>query len=208
MLKDTFTQATLSRTTARFCLPGHLVPRLLIFALLQFLLFLLLPLLPPPPSSFFLLFLACRAQLDSYAILGRASVDVIKSGGYKLSALEIERMLLAHPQVAECAVLGLSDPEWGEVVAAVVVPKCVQKKKRFLRLIFFFFFYQKKKKKHSFSPSSLCRGKLDDEELKTWCKGEMSGYKIPRIVKIVPELERNALGKINKKALRKSLEQA
>jgi acyl-CoA synthetase (AMP-forming)/AMP-acid ligase II len=52
-------------------------------------------------------------QLDSYAILGRASVDIIKSGGYKLSALEIERVILAHPSVAECAVLGLPDDTVG-----------------------------------------------------------------------------------------------
>ena len=58
-----------------------------------------------------------------YRIMGRQSVDIIKSGGYKLSALEIEGVLLEHPQIAECAVLGLPDVTWGEVVAAVVVPR-------------------------------------------------------------------------------------
>ena len=56
-----------------------------------------------------------------YRIMGRQSVDIIKSGGYKLSALEIEGVLLEHPQIAECAVLGLPDATWGEVVAAAVV---------------------------------------------------------------------------------------
>ena len=56
-----------------------------------------------------------------YRILGRQSVDIIKSGGYKLSALEIEAMLLEHPAIAECAVVGLPDETWGEVVAAAVV---------------------------------------------------------------------------------------
>jgi malonyl-CoA/methylmalonyl-CoA synthetase len=56
-----------------------------------------------------------------YRIMGRQSVDIIKSGGYKLSALEIEGVLLEHPMIAECAVLGLPDATWGEVVAAVVV---------------------------------------------------------------------------------------
>jgi malonyl-CoA/methylmalonyl-CoA synthetase len=56
-----------------------------------------------------------------YRILGRQSVDIIKSGGYKLSALEIEGVLLTHPAIRECAVLGLPDPVWGEVVATVVV---------------------------------------------------------------------------------------
>ena len=56
-----------------------------------------------------------------YRIMGRQSVDIIKSGGYKLSALEIEGVLLEHPGIAECAVLGLPDATWGEVVAAAVV---------------------------------------------------------------------------------------
>ncbi len=56
-----------------------------------------------------------------YRIMGRQSVDIIKSGGYKLSALEIEGVLLEHPQIAECAVLGIPDQTWGEVVSAVVV---------------------------------------------------------------------------------------
>lgn len=59
----------------------------------------------------------------SYRILGRSSIDIIKSGGYKLSALEIEAALLDHPAVAECAVVGLPDDTWGEVVAAAVVTR-------------------------------------------------------------------------------------
>ena len=56
-----------------------------------------------------------------YRILGRASIDIIKSGGYKLSALEIEAALLEHPSISEIAVIGIPDDEWGEVVAAAVV---------------------------------------------------------------------------------------
>lgn len=56
-----------------------------------------------------------------YRILGRRSVDIIKSGGYKLSALEIENVLLEHPAIRECAVVGVPDPVWGEAVAAAVV---------------------------------------------------------------------------------------
>ena len=58
-----------------------------------------------------------------YRLLGRTSVDIIKSGGYKLSALEIEAVLLEHPDIQECAVLGLPDDIWGEAVTAVVVSK-------------------------------------------------------------------------------------
>ncbi|MFT5998084.1 MAG: malonyl-CoA/methylmalonyl-CoA synthetase [Neolewinella sp.] len=56
-----------------------------------------------------------------YRILGRDSVDIIKSGGYKISALEIEAVLLRHDDVAECAVVGIPDQEWGEVIAAAIV---------------------------------------------------------------------------------------
>jgi len=56
-----------------------------------------------------------------YRIMGRLSIDIIKSGGYKLSALEIEATLLEHPAIRECAVVGLNDDTWGEVVAVAAV---------------------------------------------------------------------------------------
>jgi len=56
-----------------------------------------------------------------YRLLGRASVDIIKTGGFKVSALEIEETLREHPAIAEVAVVGLPDAEWGERVAAAVV---------------------------------------------------------------------------------------
>lgn len=54
-----------------------------------------------------------------YKIMGRTSVDIIKSGGYKISALEIESVLLQHPKIKECAVIGKQDATWGEKVTAV-----------------------------------------------------------------------------------------
>ena len=57
-----------------------------------------------------------------YKILGRDSVDIIKSGGYKISALEIEDVLRKHEQINDCAVVGLPDEEWGELIAACLVP--------------------------------------------------------------------------------------
>jgi malonyl-CoA/methylmalonyl-CoA synthetase len=56
-------------------------------------------------------------------LLGRTSIDIIKSGGYKLSALEIEAALLEHPAVAEIAVTGVPDATWGERVTAWVVAR-------------------------------------------------------------------------------------
>ncbi|KAL5021413.1 hypothetical protein ScPMuIL_000568 [Solemya velum] len=58
-----------------------------------------------------------------YRVIGRSSVDIIKSGGYKISALDVERHLLEHPGISECAVVGLPDLTWGQKVAVVVVLK-------------------------------------------------------------------------------------
>lgn len=57
----------------------------------------------------------------AYRILGRSSVDILKTGGEKVSALEIEDVLRANAGVADCAVVGVEDPEWGERVCAAVV---------------------------------------------------------------------------------------
>jgi malonyl-CoA/methylmalonyl-CoA synthetase len=57
----------------------------------------------------------------NYRILGRISVDIIKTGGYKVSALEIEEVLRTHPDIQECAVVGIADEEWGERICAALV---------------------------------------------------------------------------------------
>ena len=74
-----------------------------------------------------------------YRILGRTNIDILKTGGHKVSALEIEEALREHPAIAECAVVGVPDPEWGERVAAALVlndgdaldlrPRCVSGEK-------------------------------------------------------------------------------
>ena len=99
-----------------------------------------------------------------YKILGRDSVDIIKSGGYKISALEIEDVLLRHPMIKECAVVGIADQKWGEVVAV-----------------------------------ALCSNEdLTLEEIQTWSLDFLSGYKVPRKLKILDKLPKNAMGKIVK----------
>ena len=60
-------------------------------------------------------------EAGAYRILGRRSVDIIKTGGEKVSALEIEDVLRGHSAIRDCAVVGLADAEWGERVAVAVV---------------------------------------------------------------------------------------
>ncbi|MBU7600770.1 acyl-CoA synthetase [Streptomyces sp. P38-E01] len=66
--------------------------------------------------------MATRNTEGFYRIVGRGSTDLIKSGGFKIGAGEIENVLLQHPGVAEAAVTGEPDPDLGERVIAWVVP--------------------------------------------------------------------------------------
>jgi fatty acid CoA ligase FadD36 len=58
----------------------------------------------------------------THRILGRASTDLIKSGGYRIGAGEVENALLAHPAVREAAVIGVPDDDLGQKIVAFVVP--------------------------------------------------------------------------------------
>jgi malonyl-CoA/methylmalonyl-CoA synthetase len=63
----------------------------------------------------------CVVENGYYKIIGRSSVDIIKSGGYKISALEIEEVLRTHETIKDCAVVALPDEEWGEKIVAAIV---------------------------------------------------------------------------------------
>lgn len=108
-----------------------------------------------------------------YRIMGRSSIDIIKSGGYKLSALEIEGTLLTHEDISECAVIGVEDETWGESVMAFIGLK----------------------------PGTS----MEYGDLKSWCDGKMSSYKIPKAIRIIDALPRNAMGKVVKPELKKLL---
>jgi malonyl-CoA/methylmalonyl-CoA synthetase len=67
---------------------------------------------------------AAVVEDGSFRLLGRSSVDILKTGGHKISALEIEEVLRTHSAIAECVVVGVDDVEWGQRVccAAELVP--------------------------------------------------------------------------------------
>ena len=71
-----------------------------------------------------LMFFMLEEVVDGYfKILGRSSVDILKSAGFKISALDIERVMLEHPSVSEVAVVGIPDPQYEQVIGAIVVSK-------------------------------------------------------------------------------------
>jgi malonyl-CoA/methylmalonyl-CoA synthetase len=108
-----------------------------------------------------------------YRIMGRNSVDIIKSGGYKISALEIEEVLRLYDSIDDCAVVGINDDEWGELIVAaiVVIPD----------------------KKNTFN----------EKELSNWIVQKIASYKKPRKYLVVDELPRNAMGKVVKNDVKK-----
>jgi malonyl-CoA/methylmalonyl-CoA synthetase len=109
---------------------------------------------------------------DGYVrILGRTSVDILKSGGYKLSALEIEEALREHAAIAEVAVVGLPDETWGDRVVACVVAKAGRE------------------------------DECTEDALRAFGKERLAPYKVPRTVVVMSELPRNAIGKVMKPEL-------
>ncbi|MFD1829762.1 acyl-CoA synthetase [Streptomyces desertarenae] len=66
--------------------------------------------------------MAVRDADGCYRLVGRRATDLIKSGGYRIGAGEVENCLLGHPGVAEAAVVGEPDPDLGERIVAWIVP--------------------------------------------------------------------------------------
>lgn len=118
-----------------------------------------------------------RREGQYYWILGRASVDIVKSGGYKISALDIEREIMALPYIAEVMVVGVSDEEFGQRVAAVVCLKGAKDMDAPLR-------------------------HLTLEKLRQDLRARLAGYKMPTLLRVLEgELPKSATGKVQKKLL-------
>jgi malonyl-CoA/methylmalonyl-CoA synthetase len=119
--------------------------------------------------------IARKDENGFYWILGRASIDIIKSGGYKLSALDVEREILALPYISEVMVVGVEDEEFGQRVAAAIVLR------------------------------ENIKASLSLDEFRGALRSSLAGYKMPTILRIVPELRKNTQGKVIKKVLVKEL---
>ncbi|KAJ0416344.1 hypothetical protein BJY00DRAFT_326370 [Aspergillus carlsbadensis] len=115
--------------------------------------------------------IACR-EGNNYFILGRASIDIIKSGGYKLSALDIEREILGLEYISEVMVVGVEDEEFGQRVAAAVTLK-----------------------------EDVRRG-LTLGQLRSDLREKLAGYKMPTVLRVLEgEIPKSGTGKVQKKIL-------
>ncbi|WP_128376333.1 AMP-binding protein [Streptomyces cavernae] len=107
---------------------------------------------------------------DGYIFITDRAADVVVSGGVNLYPAESEAVLREHPGVAEVAVIGVPDADFGESLRALVVAAADE-------------------------PSA--------EELDRFCRERLAAYKCPRAYEFVPELVRNAMGKLDKRAMRR-----
>jgi len=113
-----------------------------------------------------------------YYILGRASIDIIKSGGYKISALDIEREILGLPYISEAMVVGVADDEFGQRVAAAITLQ------------------------DGYKDGSGDGPELTLEKLRRDLRDTGAGYKMPTLMMVVSELPKTATGKVMKKVLK------
>ena len=122
---------------------------------------------------------ACRARDGYYRILGRRSVDIVKTGGQKVSALEVEALYRTHPAVRDIAVVGVAHRDWGEQLRAAWVPE------------------ETGRGRTAIVPCTA--------ELRAWGKERLAPYKVPHEFAPVPALPRNAMGKVQKATVRHML---
>lgn len=115
----------------------------------------------------------CRIDEDGYIYYEARTDDMILTGGYNVSGLEVEAVLLEHPKVREAAVVGTPDKDRGQIVKAFIILK----------------------EKGQFDEDSVT-------ELQDFVKSQISAFKYPRAVEFVDELPLTATGKIQRGALR------
>jgi bile acid-coenzyme A ligase len=117
-----------------------------------------------------------RLDADGYLYIADRRTDMVKTGGANVFVSEVEAALLAHPDVADVAVIGLPDPEWTRRVHAIVQPR------------------------EGADTAGM------DQALRAHCKQLLAAYKAPRSFEYVAELGRTDAGKINRQALARARE--
>ncbi|TAM90726.1 MAG: acyl-CoA synthetase, partial [Jatrophihabitans sp.] len=110
---------------------------------------------------------------DGYLFLCDRKADLIISGGVNVYPAEIEAELVMHPAVADVAVFGVPDEQWGEAIAAVVQPEA------------------------GIEPSDELTA-----DIRAFAAARLAGYKLPRTIEYAAELPRDDNGKLYKRRLR------
>jgi 2-aminobenzoate-CoA ligase len=118
---------------------------------------------------------AYRKDADGYFWFQSRTDDMIISSGYNISGVEVENVLLTHPTVSECAVVGVKDEERGQIVKAFIVLHDV-----------------------------ATRSEAQARELQDFVKAEIAPYKYPRAVEFVETLPKTNTGKIQRYVLRQN----
>jgi 2-aminobenzoate-CoA ligase len=118
---------------------------------------------------------AYEMDADGYFFYRSRTDDMIISAGYNIAGAEVEDVLLRHPSVAECGVVGRADPERGQLVEAHVVLKA------------------------GFEATAA-----QAQELQDFVKAQIAPYKYPRSVKFLDKLPRTETGKLQRFKLRTS----
>jgi O-succinylbenzoic acid--CoA ligase len=116
-----------------------------------------------------------RDEAGRLYVTGRVD-DVIVTGGENVRAGEVEATLHGHPGVRDAAVVGVSDPEWGERVAALVVPA-----------------------------GDAASEAADPDELRAFCRERLAGFKTPKTIRIADALPRTPSGTVDREAVRSRL---
>jgi len=109
---------------------------------------------------------------EGFLFLSDRRADLILSGGVNVYPAEIEAVLMTHPRVNECAVIGVKDAEFGERARALVVPRG--------------------------GPGDAALA----AELIAFCRAELAGPKVPRAVEFLEELPRSEAGKLLRRVLK------
>jgi len=109
---------------------------------------------------------------EGYLFVSDRASDMVISGGVNIYPAEIEHVLITLPGIADCAVIGIPDDEYGEALAAQVVLE------------------------------EEARSRLGPEAIRDWLKDRIADYKVPRRIDIVEALPRDDNGKVAKRRIR------
>jgi long-chain acyl-CoA synthetase len=113
-----------------------------------------------------------RMDDEGYVFFVDRKKDLIKYKGHSIFAREIEEVLMAHPKVKEAVVVGIPDVKVGSMIKAVVVPELG------------------------------AQGKLEKEEILSYCRERLTAYKVPKLIEFRKEIPKTGVGKVSRKTLR------